>query len=80
MAFQSTKFSQIGVGGPSPYPATEDGATVDIGPKGLTLVTSMSFPTKAEIRAIRRGDLDVALMMVGSTAVLRSIRALLFKS
>lgn len=70
MAFQSPEFSKIGVGGPSPYPATEDGATLDIGPKGLTLVTSMSCPTKAEIRTIRRGELDIAMMMVGSTAVL----------
>lgn len=59
----------FGVGGPSPYPAMADGATLDIGPSGLTLVTSMSNLTKAEIRTIRRGQLDIAMMMVGSTAV-----------
>ncbi|MGB3899771.1 MAG: hypothetical protein WA973_14600 [Mesorhizobium sp.] len=70
MRFQDSGFVQIGVGGPSPYPAMADGATLDIGPTGLTLIVSMSNPAKAEIRAIRRGQLDIAMMTVGSTAVL----------
>jgi hypothetical protein len=70
MTFQDSGFVQIGVGGPSPYPAMADGATLDIGPTGLTLIVSMSSPTKAEIRAIRRGQLDTAMMTVGSTAIL----------
>jgi hypothetical protein len=64
------KFTTIGVGGPSPYPALPQGATLDIGPEGLTLVVSLPRPSRAEIWAIRRGKLDIGMLMAGSTGVL----------
>lgn len=70
MEFENTRFLKIGVGEPSPYPIMADGAKLDIGPAGLSLIVSMSNPSRAETRAIRRGRLDVGMIMAGSTAVL----------
>lgn len=48
MAFQSPEFSKIGVGGPSPYPATEDGATAAVLTKGGA--TAGSGPMRSTLK------------------------------
>jgi len=63
-------FHAISVGGPSPYSMPAEGARLDIGPGGLNLVVSITNPSKVEIRALRRGQMDVRMVMSGSTAIL----------
>lgn len=67
---QLENFRIFGVGGRSPYPACAEGAVLDIGPGGINLVLSMTKPSKAEIRAIRTGRMQIGMIMYGTIAVL----------
>lgn len=55
----------------SPFPTlAADGATLGIGPDGLTMVVQLSRPRSSEIRAIRRDRLDVAIVSARYAAFL----------
>lgn len=63
-------FRIFGVGGRTPYPASIDGAVLDIGPGGINLISSITKPSEAEIRSIRDGRLEIGMIMYGAIAVL----------
>jgi hypothetical protein len=61
----------IAVGRCTPFPIfLEDGAKIDIQNNQITIIVQLSRPLKSEVRAIRRGRMDVSTQSVGSSAVL----------
>src|SRR3546814_103166 len=49
------------LGKPTPFGPMPDGAALTLGPDSLTLVVSLSQPTRAEMSELRRGRLRVGL-------------------
>ncbi len=47
----------------------DDGATLSIGPSGLTAIVQLSDPLESEIAAIRRGAMELAVLGSGATGI-----------
>jgi hypothetical protein len=51
----------FGVNSPSPFGLMPEGAALMIGPRGIDLVISFTFPTESEIALIRKAPLKAGL-------------------
>ena len=67
----SENYSIAEIGKRVPFPILPaDGATFAIGPDGFKLIMQLSRPKASEIRAVLRDRVDIAVMTIGSTAII----------